>query len=57
MKIDTICNSLLETLIQVGYNENTISTTGVSSAGLKLFAKKKKPLSIPQNSGNPMRMT
>ena len=40
MKIDTICNSLLETLIQVGYNENTISTTGVSSAGLKLFAKK-----------------
>lgn len=24
MKIDTICNSLLETLIQAGYNENTI---------------------------------
>lgn len=24
MKIETICNSLLETLIQAGYNENTI---------------------------------
>ena len=23
MKIDTICNSLLGTLIQAGYNENT----------------------------------
>ena len=41
MKIDTICNSLLETLIQAGYNENTIfNYRGVIRRFNLNFAKK-----------------
>ena len=42
MKIDTICNSLLETLIQAGYNENTIFNYRGVIRRFKAFCKVKE---------------
>ena len=42
MKIDTICNSLLETLIQAGYNENTIFNYKGVIRRFKAFCKEKE---------------
>lgn len=42
MKIDTICNSLLETLIQAGYNENTIFNYRGVIRRFKAFCKEKE---------------
>ena len=42
MKIDTICNLLLETLIQAGYNENTISNYRGVIRRFKAFCKGKE---------------
>ncbi len=53
MKIDTNCwkLSFKPVIMRVQF-----STTGVSSAVLKLYAKKKKHSSIHQNSDSPIRM-
>ena len=42
MKIDTICNSLLGTLIQAGYNENTIFNYRGVIRRFKAFCKEKE---------------
>ena len=42
MKIEAICNSLLETLIQAGYNENTIFNYRGVIRRFKAFCKEKE---------------
>lgn len=41
MKIDTICNSLLETLVEAGYNENTLFNYRGVIRRFKAFCKEK----------------
>ena len=52
MKIDTICNSLLGTLIQAGYNENTIFNYRGVIRRFKAFCKEKEAFEYTPELGH-----